>query len=106
MADGPRPDIAAVTFADIEAAARRIAGRVICTPLVHSRTLSDITGAEVWLKLENQQFAASFKERGAANKLLTLSPMKRSAASSPCPPATTPRASPITPIASGSLRPS
>jgi threonine dehydratase len=73
MADGPRPDIAAVTFADIEAAARRIAGRVVHTPLVHSRTLSDITGAEVWLKLENQQFAASFKERGAANKLLTLS---------------------------------
>ena len=73
MADGPRPDIAAVTFADIEAAARRIAGRVVRTPLVHSRTLSDITGAEVWLKLENQQFAASFKERGAANKLLTLS---------------------------------
>ena len=58
---------------DLRAAAARIAGRVIRTPLIHSRTLSDITGAEVWLKLENQQFAASFKERGAANKLLTLS---------------------------------
>ena len=58
---------------ELRAAARRIAGRVIRTPLVHSRTLSDITGAEVWLKLENQQFVASFKERGAANKLLTLS---------------------------------
>ncbi|HEU4804741.1 MAG TPA: threonine ammonia-lyase [Nitrobacter sp.] len=59
--------------ADVRAAAVRLAGRVIRTPLVHSRTLSDITGAEVWLKLENQQFVASFKERGAANKLLTLS---------------------------------
>ena len=59
--------------ADLRAAAARIDGRVIRTPLVHSRTLSDITGAEVWLKLENQQFVASFKERGAANKLLTLS---------------------------------
>jgi threonine dehydratase len=60
--------------ADLRAAADRLAGRVIRTPLVHSRTLSDISGAEVWLKLENQQFVASFKERGAANKLLTLSP--------------------------------
>lgn len=60
--------------ADLRAAAARLAGRVIRTPLVHSRTLSDITGAEVWLKLENQQFVASFKERGAANKLLTLLP--------------------------------
>jgi threonine dehydratase len=59
--------------ADLQAAAARLAGRVIRTPLVHTRTLSDITGAEVWLKLENQQFVASFKERGAANKLLTLS---------------------------------
>src|SRR6185437_11048234 len=63
-----------VTSADIRDAASRISGRVLRTPLVHSRTLSDITGAEVWLKLENLQFAASFKERGAANKLLTLSP--------------------------------
>lgn len=63
-----------VTLADIRQAASRISGRVLRTPLVHSRTLSDITGAEVWLKLENLQFAASFKERGAANKLLTLSP--------------------------------
>ncbi|ABE63443.1 L-threonine ammonia-lyase [Nitrobacter hamburgensis X14] len=62
-----------IGVADLRAAAARLAGRVIRTPLVHSRTLSDITGAEVWLKLENQQFVASFKERGAANKLLTLS---------------------------------
>lgn len=63
-----------LAFADIQQAARRIAGSVVRTPFVHSRTLSAITGAEVWLKLENLQFAASFKERGAANKLLTLSP--------------------------------
>jgi threonine dehydratase len=63
-----------IGVAELRAAAARLAGRVIRTPLVHSRTLSDITGAEVWLKLENQQFVASFKERGAANKLLTLSP--------------------------------
>ncbi|WP_425905161.1 threonine ammonia-lyase [Nitrobacter sp. TKz-YC02] len=63
-----------IGMAELKAAAARLAGRVIRTPLVHSRTLSEITGAEVWLKLENQQFVASFKERGAANKLLTLSP--------------------------------
>ena len=70
--------------ADLQAAAARLAGRVVRTPLVHSRTLSEITGAEVWLKLENQQFVASFKERGAANKLLTLSAdeARRGAASS------------------------
>ena len=62
-----------IKTAELKAAAARLAGRVIRTPLVHSRTLSEITGAEVWLKLENQQFVASFKERGAANKLLTLS---------------------------------
>jgi threonine dehydratase len=62
-----------VSFADIRDAARRIAGCIERTPMVHSQTLSAITGAEVWIKLENQQFTASFKERGAANRLLTLS---------------------------------
>ncbi|MBS0528305.1 MAG: threonine ammonia-lyase [Proteobacteria bacterium] len=66
-----------VTSGDIHEAASRIAGNVLRTPLIHSQTLSDITGARVWLKLENQQFAASFKERGAANKLLTLSEDER-----------------------------
>jgi len=42
------------------------------TPCLHSRTLSRLTGAEVWLKFENLQFTASFKERGALNKLLLL----------------------------------
>jgi threonine dehydratase len=60
------------TFADIETAANRIRGAVIETPTQHSRTLSDIIGAEVWLKFENLQFTAAYKERGALNKLLQL----------------------------------
>ena len=47
------------------------------TPCLHSRTLSSLTGAEVWLKFENHQFTASFKERGALNKLLQLSDAER-----------------------------
>jgi threonine dehydratase len=61
-----------VALADIRAAAQRIAGAVERTPCLHSRTLSRLTGAEVWLKFENLQFTASFKERGALNKLLAL----------------------------------
>jgi threonine dehydratase len=61
-----------VTLDDIRAAAQRIAGAVERTPCLHSRTLSRLTGAEVWLKFENLQFTASFKERGALNKLLAL----------------------------------
>ena len=61
------------TFADIEAAAARVAGAVIRTPMLMSRTLSQIIGAEVWLKFENLQFTAAYKERGALNKLLQLS---------------------------------
>ena len=66
-----------VTLDDIRAAAARIAGAVERTPLLHSRTLSRRTGAEVWLKFENLQFTASFKERGALNKLLSLSAAER-----------------------------
>ena len=62
----------AVSLEDIRAAAQRIAGAVERTPCLHSRTLSQLTGAEVWLKFENLQFTASFKERGALNKLLSL----------------------------------
>ncbi len=61
-----------VSLDDIRAAAQRISGAVERTPCLHSRTLSRLTGAEVWLKFENLQFTASFKERGALNKLLTL----------------------------------
>ena len=63
-----------VTLADIEAAAGRIAGQVVATPCLPSRTLSRITGADITLKFENLQFTAAFKERGALNKLLQLTP--------------------------------
>jgi threonine dehydratase len=61
-----------VSVEHVRAAAQRIAGAVERTPCLHSRTLSRLTGAEVWLKFENLQFTASFKERGALNKLLLL----------------------------------
>jgi len=61
-----------VSLGDIRAAAQRIAGAVERTPCLRSRTLSNLTGAQVWLKFENLQFTASFKERGALNRLLTL----------------------------------
>ena len=60
------------TLADIQAAAARIAGAVIRTPTLHSRTLSELVGADIWLKFENLQFTAAYKERGALNKLLAL----------------------------------
>ena len=63
-----------ITIEDIRAAAKVIRGQVVDTPCLHSRTLSDITGAQVYLKFENHQFTASFKERGALNKLLSLTP--------------------------------
>ena len=66
-----------VSLADIRAAAQRIAGAIEATPCLHSRTLSKLTGAEVFLKFENLQFTASFKERGALNKLLSLSEADR-----------------------------
>jgi len=66
-----------VTLDDIRAAAQRIAGALEATPCLHSRTLSKLTGAEVFLKFENLQFTASFKERGALNKLLSLDAAER-----------------------------
>ena len=71
MADTLQNDLP-VTLADVQAAAEIIDGDVVRTPLSHSRTLSAITGAEVWVKFENQQFTAAFKERGALNKLTKL----------------------------------
>ncbi len=68
-----------VTIKDIEAAAKAIEGQVERTPLRFSRTLSEITGAQVWIKFENLQFTASFKERGALNKLLSLSNSEKAA---------------------------
>ncbi len=65
------------TIDDIRAAAKRIEGAIIQTPMLMSRTLSEIIGAEVWLKFENLQFTGAFKERGALNKLLQLTPEER-----------------------------
>ena len=62
---------------DIEAAAQRLAGQVLDTPCVESRTLSQLTGCQVFLKFENLQYTASFKERGACNKLSQLTPEER-----------------------------
>jgi threonine dehydratase len=62
---------------DIQAAAARIAGQVVTTPLTRSETLSRLTGVDLSLKFENQQFTASFKERGALNCLLQLTNEQR-----------------------------
>jgi threonine dehydratase len=66
-----------VSLKDVQAAAARLFGAIEQTPCLHSRTLSRLTGAEVFLKFENLQFTASFKERGALNKLLSLSAAER-----------------------------
>ncbi|MEM6909237.1 MAG: threonine ammonia-lyase [Pseudomonadota bacterium] len=61
-----------LTLASVRAAAERIEGAVVKTPMMHSLTLSEITGADIWLKFENLQFTAAYKERGALNALLHL----------------------------------
>ena len=66
-----------ISLEDIRRAAARLAGAIEHTPCLHSRTLSRLTGAEIFLKFENLQFTASFKERGALNKLLSLSAAER-----------------------------
>ncbi|MGH7066225.1 MAG: threonine ammonia-lyase [Acetobacteraceae bacterium] len=66
-----------IGLADVEAAARRIAGRVVRTPAIPSDAVGRVSGAEVTLKLETFQATGSFKERGAANKLALLSPAER-----------------------------
>jgi threonine dehydratase len=66
-----------ITLSQIRAAAEAIRGAVGRTPTHYSRTLSKIAGCEIYLKFENLQFTASFKERGALNKLLSLSEAER-----------------------------
>ena len=68
---------ATVTLDDIRAAAARLRGQVVETPCLHSRTLSQLCGCEVFLKFENHQFTASFKERGALNRMAQLTPDER-----------------------------
>ncbi len=72
----PDTDLA-ITAADIDAAARRIAGHVLRTPTMPAPQLSALTGADVTVKYENMQATASFKERGAANRLLQLTEDER-----------------------------
>ena len=62
---------------DIYSARKRIEKHVRKTPLEYSHFLSDLSGGEVWLKLENQQYTGSFKARGAMNKLIQLSPEEK-----------------------------
>ena len=66
-----------VTFDDVCRAADAIEGEVVRTPTLPSRTLSAITGADLWLKFENLQYTASFKDRGALVRLLQLTPQER-----------------------------
>ncbi|MGH9136946.1 MAG: threonine ammonia-lyase [Acidimicrobiales bacterium] len=68
-----------VTLDDVEAAARNLAGAVVHTPSRVSDTLSEILGCTVVLKFENFQFVAAYKERGARNRLLALTPAERAA---------------------------
>jgi threonine dehydratase len=66
-----------LTIDDVRAAATRIAGAVVRTPTMLSQTLSNIVGTELWLKFENLQFTAAYKERGALNALLQLTDEQR-----------------------------
>ncbi|KQN25703.1 threonine dehydratase [Sphingomonas sp. Leaf33] len=74
MATNPAPaeQSLPVSYADVQGAAMRIAGAIVRTPTLHSKTLSDLTGARVYIKFENLQFTAAYKERGALNTLLQL----------------------------------
>lgn len=74
----PRP-LSEPSANDVYAAQRTLSGHVVNTPCLYSRTLSEISGAHVYLKFENHQFTASFKERGALNKLVSLTPVEAKA---------------------------
>src|SRR5947199_4467158 len=74
MATNPAPaaDLLPVSLADVQAAHARIRDAIVRTPTFISKTLSELTGATVYLKFENLQFTAAYKERGALNTLLQL----------------------------------
>src|SRR3989454_7263443 len=73
----PSPDRALPTAADVDAAARRLAGVALRTPLLTSPVLDALTGARVFLKAETLQRTGSFKFRGAYNKLSSIPPAER-----------------------------
>jgi len=77
MTDPAKDPLSLLTIDHVRAAHDRIRDAVVRTPTLHSKTLSQITGAEVWLKFENLQFTAAYKERGALNALLLLSEERR-----------------------------
>jgi threonine dehydratase len=63
-----------ITFVDVEEARERIREQIYLSPFPHSETISQLTGNKIFFKLENLQLTGSFKERGALNRLLTLTP--------------------------------
>lgn len=73
----PQSPAQRLTIEDVRAAAERIKGAVVRTPTMYSQTLSAIAGADIWLKFENLQFTAAYKERGALNALLQLPQAQR-----------------------------
>ena len=66
-----------VSLQDVQEAQQAISNNIVETPFLHSRRLSELTGATIYLKFENRQFTGAFKERGALNKLLSLSEEQR-----------------------------
>ncbi len=68
-----------ISIDDVRDAAKALDGQIERTPMRRSRTLSEITGAEIWVKFENKQFTASFKERGALNRLSRLTAAEKKA---------------------------
>ena len=66
-----------VTLDDVRAAHARISPSIVRTPTLFSQTLSKVTGANVWLKFENLQFTAAYKERGALNRLMLMGEAER-----------------------------
>jgi threonine dehydratase len=75
----PPVALAPITLADVRAAAERIRGAVLRTPLVEPQAVARIAGAQVLLKLDSLQATGAFKERGAANRLALLSARERAA---------------------------
>ncbi len=68
-----------ISIEDVRDAAKILDGQIERTPMRLSKTLSEITGAQVWIKFENQQFTGAFKERGALNKLSRLTDEQKKA---------------------------
>jgi len=68
-----------ISFEDVQAASRRIAGSVVRTPFLRADGLSKLTGAEIYLKYDHLQATGAFKERGAANRIALMTPAERAA---------------------------